>query len=247
MPLDGDDMLGLLDEAQRDEMEAAAAWEEEQERRWREVIDDPATEEHYIDKLYDSIVHDFKTNRLQKFFITNPRVAKPAIDAFRNAWALKTDYYSASVVFSASSIELCLHQAMIRPIVYGLIINDGCANILFDLVGAAHSDKTKKIFLRVLASQFDIDLKQYKRSASNTPLWEEITLVQKERNDILHRGKTTSDELCRFALDVSQELLGSVFLRVIEAIGLHNHEEGLVICNDITCSKRNPVSMRELS
>ena len=56
---------------------------------------------------------------------------RPAVDALQEGKRLnEAKHYAAAVVFFVTAIELLLKATVLKPVVHGLIHNEGLANIL---------------------------------------------------------------------------------------------------------------------
>lgn len=87
---------------------------------------DAAMDEMYErigDELYSEhriqAISEFTADRLRSFYLANPMVMRPAVDALQEAKRLKANgHHPAAVVFCATTIELFLKATLLQPIVY---------------------------------------------------------------------------------------------------------------------------------
>ena len=89
------------------------------------------------DEMYEQISHElypdhkiqaiseFATSRLQSYYVKNPMVMQPAVDAVQEGTTLRTNgHHAAAVVFFVTAIELFLKATLLKPVVHGLVHND---------------------------------------------------------------------------------------------------------------------------
>jgi hypothetical protein len=102
------------------------------------------------DDLYGEIISQFTSERLQSFYLANPTVAAPALNALGEARALKLDHPSAALVFAAIGIEVGLKTTLLRPILHGMVSIDSAAALVAGLIPDQHNDSFKKVLFGIL-------------------------------------------------------------------------------------------------
>ena len=96
-----------------------------------------------LDEMYDRIgeelypehsakaIEEFTADHLRSFYLKHPEVMCPALLSYREAKALhETSHYAAALVFFVTSIEQFLKATLLKPVVFGLIHNDGLADVV---------------------------------------------------------------------------------------------------------------------
>jgi hypothetical protein len=195
--------------------------------------------EEYMDQLYkehkEQAIEEFTDERLQSYYDDHQLLAKPAFEALREARNLINTNATASFIFSAIAMEVGLKETLLKPIVFGLVHAASVAAFITDLaISHSSMDKYRELLLQILREHGGVDLDTYKRPDSNKPIWQEIREVQKQRNSILHRAETASDEEAILALGVASTIIEKLFPVVVNKMGLHLHE-GFRICNNWKC------------
>ncbi len=71
------------------------------ETEMAEYFDHELYEEHY-----EEAIKEFTAERLQSYYVANPRLAKPARDSLVYAKSLMPAYPKAALVFAATAVEL---------------------------------------------------------------------------------------------------------------------------------------------
>ena len=87
-----------------------------------------------LDEMYDQISRDlypehkaqaiseFTAERLRSFYVANPQVIRPAIDAIQEGKRLATGGHSAAaIVFFVTAIKILLKANLLKPVVPGLV------------------------------------------------------------------------------------------------------------------------------
>jgi hypothetical protein len=170
-------------------------------------------------------IASFQDERLQSYFVTNPRVIEPALRQLENARKLDEEGYNeAAIVFAASAVEVGLKQALFRPIVYGLVHFEPAAVIIAELsLGHTAIERFKGLLLDILGGYLKLDLRKYVHTGASKPLWEEIKESQEHRNAIIHRGEQRSSAEVDIAIRCASAVVETLFPSVLAALGLHIH------------------------
>lgn len=214
------------------------------------ITPEEAAYDEYMSLLYEEhkkkAIEEFTDERFRSYYLDHNLLAKPAFDALTEARNLIGTNATAGFIFSAIAMEVGLKEMLLKPIVFGLVHADSVASLITDLA-VSHSgmDRYRKLLLQVLRERGGVDLDSFKRPNSNKPIWQEITEVQKQRNSILHRAKTASNQEAALALGVALALIETMFPTVVTKIGLHLHE-GLRICDDWKC-KYEGISLKKIN
>ncbi len=201
------------------------------------------------EQLSPDIIYEFKTERLQSYFLKYPEAAKPAYLALEDALRLQeSGFSSAAFLFAAIATEVALKTALLKPIVYGLVHNLPISSFITDIViGQQYgSEKVRKLLSNSLKNIADIDLNSLRRSESNQTLMEEISNLHKKRNSLSHQATMPSLNDSETAVALAKEVLDNLFPQVIAAVNLHQHEYGRV-CNDPFCGLKEKYSEKQIA
>lgn len=200
---------------------------------WSEYAQDAAREEFY-DKLYNGIINDFATSRLQAFYRAHPMVIQAPLDALNEARSLALNHPSAAMVFAVAATEVCFKAALLKPIFYGLVHTESSAALLMELAIAPRDKQLVQTMQKILAKHGGVNLHSFKRSGSTQTLWEEMQTLAKRRNAVLHRCESASHNEAAQAIGVAEAMIEVIFPATIAKLGLHLHP-GLQVCGDIDC------------
>lgn len=215
---------------------------DEQDAAYDQFIDElykdfrtSARDEFYIE-LYDEVVKDFKESRLKAFYLANPSVAELASAALTESKTLLPSHPSAALVFAITAGEVCLREALLNPVIYGLFHTESAAELIVKIVVKIKDEKLYKALTRALADHTGVDLHMHKRPGSLKNLWEEMVEVQKQRNSIVHQARLrVTREEAEQAIAISEALLQEIFPGAVKSLGLHLHE-GLRVCGSHKCT-----------
>jgi hypothetical protein len=187
-------------------------------------------------QIADDAISGFQDERLQSYFVAHPTLVEPAVRQHKVARLLSSQGHpSAALVFAASAVEVGLKQALLRPIVYGLVYSAPAAVIIAELsLGHAALDRFKTLLLDILAGYAGTDLRTYTSPGAPKTLWEEIKDSQEGRNAILHRGEERSAADADVALRSASTVLDMLFPAVVKSIGFHIHG-GVRVCKAEAC------------
>ncbi len=195
-------------------------------------------------------IEEFKDDRLQSYYVAHPNVAEAPQRSLTLARQLSSQYPTPAFIFAAIAIEVSLKEAIIKPVVYGLIHSESIAELITkSVIENKGMDKFSRLLFGILSEYGGIDLAQYKRSGASRPLWEEINAekngILKMRNFIMHRADIVGEEESCKAIAVASIVLDELFPSLIQKLGLHLHEGGRV-CNDWRCRGKELLEMLKL-
>jgi hypothetical protein len=74
------------------------------------------------DDLCREVVEQFTVERLQSYYLDHPNLAEPAWWALREAESLAAAHPAGAVVFGTVATEVGLKAALLKPILFSLVI-----------------------------------------------------------------------------------------------------------------------------
>lgn len=198
---------------------------------------DAAMDEMYErigDELYpehrEQALSEFTAERLQSFYLANPMVMRPAVDAFQEMRKLKDEGHpAAALVFASSAIELFLKATVLHPVVHGLVHTPALAEIIVQVaVSQTGFDRYRSLLARLFAELAEVDLLKVAREGANVALIDECQKVQKLRNDIIHKGTKCQVEDANHAAVVAGAVFQQIVVPMLGALGLTVVEKGRI-------------------
>lgn len=197
-----------------------AAFDEMYER-----IGDELYAEHKV-----QAVSEFTADRLQSYYLNNPMVMRPAVEALMESKRLNANGHSAAaVVFCATTIELMLKATLLQPIVHGLVHSAGLADVIVKhAVGETGFDRYRSLLSRLFQELANLDLTKVARDGANVPLIAEGKAVQDLRNGIIHRGAHCDADAADHAFDVAAAVYDKIVVPMLWSIGLTVGEKGRI-------------------
>ena len=198
-----------------------AAWDKAYENMSRELYP-----EHK-----EQAIAEFTRERLRSYYGSHPEVLEPAVRAFKEAKSLlAAGHHAAALVFAASSTELFLKAALLRPVVYGLVHSEELAEIV---VTSALSQPGFKRYEQLLAKLFlelsGIELKTLLHKPGSKPLLEIASEIYDLRNTVVHRGQAVSLAQAELAVDVSTQVFNQVLVKVLRNLGFTVKKGDIVV------------------
>jgi hypothetical protein len=170
--------------------------------------------------LYVEVIEQFALERLQSFYLDNPDLAMPALDAFKEASTLVGIYPSAAHVFAVTAADVGLKAILLKPILYGLVHTDSLAAMIADLLPEQRNEKFRELLFAILKEYGGVDLEAYKRPGVAQTAWEELSGLHQKRNRILHKAEKASQAEAQHALALAATVLEEFFPTVIKKLGL---------------------------
>ena len=184
-------------------------------------------------------IDDFVADRQKSYYLNHPSLLHPAVRLLTEARDLfDIQHYASAQVFAGAAAEIVFGDALLKPMVYGLVHSDAVAPLVADVVENARSVYKFKALLVAIVSEFSrIDLTANLPEINNQSLWSFVDGVRKQRNAVLHSDgfATVTKEDAERAITVSSQLLDLVLPKVLAGIGLHLH--GADVCGDPHKSK----------
>ena len=170
------------------------------EDAWLEEAYDQMVQE-ILAEHRDEIIDEFVSERMASYFRQHVDLLSPASAALAEARKLQEISASACVVFAHSAIEIALRDAILKPVVYGMVHEENSGHLIAELVVG------KRQFTKLLFSvleDYGLDLKTGKRSGSAKSVWEEMEVVREQRNKVAHRGEVASGDDAMLALSLAE-------------------------------------------
>ena len=195
------------------------------------------------DEMYDQIgqelypdhkaqaIQEFTAERLRSFYTANSTVMRPAVDALQEGKKLReANHHAAAVVFFVTAIELLLKATLLKPVVHGLVHNEGLANVIVQqALNQAGFDRYTDLLEKLFRELTGIEIKKVTRSGALNTLIVECTAQQTVRNKIIHQGATCGAIESEKALAVSVAVYESIVHPMLAHLGLTVVEHGEIV------------------
>jgi|SRR5579863_346120 len=211
-------------EYEADQEAAADEYYEQIGEEWAENHPELLAERFFAEN-YEEAVEQFTSERLQSYYLEQPELAVPALNALRYAQSLMPAFHQAALVFAVTATELAVKDVLLKPIISGLVHIEDLASLVADLT-TKHSgmDRFQNLLTEILAQFGGVDLKVFKRPGATKGLWQEMNDVQKARNAVVHRGQTVDADVAVLSINVGNSLLNDIFPQVLSKLRLHLQE-----------------------
>lgn len=202
-----------------------------------------AAYDQYMSDLYEEhkieAIEEFTFERLQSYYLANKELAKAPWEALSISNQFLNNNHTVSLIFSAIAIEVGIKSVLLKPIISGLVHSESTASLIADLaVSHMGMNRYKELLFKILFENSGIDILNYSRVNSKNSMWKEIQIIQKQRNNIMHKAQTYEKEEADIANAVATEILRVIFPKVVKNIGFHIHNDYL-ICDEWRCKYEN--------
>ena len=176
-------------------------------------------------------IEEFANERLQSYYVANSKVMRPAVDAIQEGRKLQSSgYNAAALVCFVTAIELLLKATLLRPVVFGLVHNEGLAELVVQhLFNQTGFDRYEKLLAGLFAQIAGKRLEDVAREGSGTSLISECTKQQRIRNDIIHKGAGATPEQAEAARAVAVAVYELIVRPVLHALQLEAVEHGEIV------------------
>jgi len=200
-------------------------------------------EDAAMDEFYDQIskelypehkeqaIEEFTEEKLKSYYQQNPNVMRPAVDAIQEGnWQLEQKRYSPALVFYVTAIELLLKATLLRPVLYGLIHNEGLAEIMIKhILGQTGVERYEMLLAQLFDKLANIDVKQIYREGAQSKLFVECRELQKIRNTIIHQGVFCTENDAKKGNLVAVAVFEQIVQPMLSSIGLTVIEKGKIV------------------
>lgn len=89
-------------------------------------------------------------------------------------------------------------------------------------------DRFSGLLNGILHEKVGIDLNEAKTQGTEIPLWKEFNSLVQTRNRVVHRAEEASNDQANAGIRIAEELMNTLFLKLLANIGLQIDENGLV-------------------
>ena len=174
----------------------------------------------------DQAIAEFSTERLRSYYAANPFVMRPAVDALLEAQRLfKNGHDAATIIFSASCIEILLKITILKPVFYGLVHIESLADIVVEKIfGKTGYDI--KLLERIFEEFVKTDIKTIKREGTAKSLVVEFNEIRNLRNTIAHSGASCTSEQASQSIVVATAVYDQIVRSMLNNLGLQVIERG---------------------
>lgn len=199
----------------------------------RDAMYEAIGREIYTEHKAQAIV-EFTSERLQSYYVENPNVMRPAVDAIQEGRRLQKDgHSSAAVIFFVTAIELLLKAALLKPVVHGLIHSNELADVIVQhTLGQSGFDRYTKLLAKLFNEIVAIDISAISRVDVSVPLMAECTAQQVLRNKIIHQGALAEPEQAEQARLISVAVYELVVCPMLRHLELKVIEDGEIQIRD---------------
>ena len=155
---------------------------------------------------------------------------RPAVETIQEGnWQLNKQRYSPALIFCISAIELLFKATLLRPVLYGLINNEGLAEIMVTHILQKTGIRGYKKLLRQLFDNLaKIELDKISSEGIQKNLFEECHDLQVIRNDILHKGIFCDKDKAEMSQCVAVAVYENIVRPLLFEIGLTVGESGII-------------------
>ena len=191
--------------------------------------------ERISDELYpehrSQAIGEFSAERLRSFYVGNPSVMRPAIDALLEAQRLQGNgHFAAAVVFAVSTTELLLKAAILTPVVHGLVHIESLADVVVEntLSGPGYT-RYAKLLARLFTEFVGIDIQSLRRPESTSRLLAECDAQRGLRNRIVHSGASATEVQAHAGIAIATAVLDQIVDPMLQQLGLAVVDGGQIV------------------
>lgn len=184
----------------------------------------------FVEEVSQQAIEEFTLDRLRSYYIRNPSVMRPAVDAIQEGKSLLTaNHPAAALVFFVTAIEVLLKSTVLKPVVHGLVHNATLAEVIVEhALGQTGFVRYTKLLSKLYVEFSGVDIKAIVRPDQKQDLLTECSTLQGTRNNIIHQGVSCTTEIAAHGLEVAVAVYQSIVLPVLAALRLIVGEKGVI-------------------
>lgn len=190
--------------------------------------------ERISDELYpehkSQAIGEFTAERLRSFYVDNPDVMRPAVEALLEAQRLQENgHFAAAVVFAVSCTELLLKAAILTPVVHGLVHIESLAAVVVEntLAGTGYK-RYAKLLSRLFIEFVGIDIHSIQRPDASAKLLAECDAQRGLRNQIVHTGATCTAPQAHDGVAIATAVFNQLVNPMLHQLGLTVEDAGQI-------------------
>lgn len=183
--------------------------------------------EQGMDELYKEFKMQFKDefifDQVHSYYKENPYVAREPLQRFQESKLLFSQkFYTSAFLFAVVSIEVGIKFIALKPILYSLAFNTAAGELLYEntfkLKGIS---QIPNLYFHVLKDTTDMDLKDIKRAKGSKKLWDELSDLQKLRNEVLHQARTIIRQESEQSIEIAESVYNEIIPKVLDKFSFH--------------------------
>lgn len=185
-----------------------------------------------LTKVRDYNRTEFQTECLRSYYLEHPAAAVPSHRSLEEARMVRNLSPSAACVLAATSTELTLKEALLRPLIAGLVHHGALAQHVTDLA-LSHTtfNRFDSLLVQIIREFAGLDMKPdggRRRQRERDPLWKGIQDDRDARNSVVHEGVAATDAQADHAIATAREVLDQLLVRVLTRLGLSLNPDGSI-------------------
>jgi hypothetical protein len=179
----------------------------------------------------DQAIAEFTADKLRSYYVADSMVMRPAVDAIQEGNRLMAGQHpAAALVFFVTAIELLLKATLLKPVVHGLVLREGLADVVVDqLFGQTGFARYTKLLARLFEDISNVGLATVAREGATKALIVECSELQDVRNRIIHQGATCDSDAAALANVVAVGVFELIVQPMLAELGLTVREKGEII------------------
>lgn len=183
--------------------------------------------EQGMDELYKEFKKQFKDefifDQVHSYYKENPDVAREPLQRFQESKLLFSQrFYTSTFLFAVISIEVGIKLIVLKPILYSLAFSTAAGELLYDTTFKLKSiPQIPDLYFHILRDTTGIDLKDIQRTTGNKKLWDEISNLQKLRNEVLHQARTIIQQESEQSINIAESLYNEIIPKVLDEFSFH--------------------------
>jgi hypothetical protein len=201
--------------------------------------------DYFYKEIAPQAIEDFVTERMASYYDGHRDLALPAGGLLDEAETQRNSHPRAATVFAVAAAEVCLKNAIVKPLFQGLVHDPQMADAVAEVaVGQTGLDRFTEFLAQYMAA-VGVDLRTYCRDGSKNTLLAELREVQKVRNAIVHRGDQAESDDADLALAVGRAIADDILEPVLTSVGFHRHNDWWICdrpasCKGVTSKPQSP-------
>lgn len=183
--------------------------------------------EQGMEELYREFKQQYEEEyifeQIHTYYKDNPDIPKSTLNYYRKALSLFSEnHHTSAFLLATISIEVSVKVIIMKPILFSLAFNDTAGELLYNYTFKRKSvPEIPNLYYQILQDTTGFDFKKHVRATEQKTLWEELTELQKIRNQVIHQAESISDQEATIAINLARSIHEEVIPSILNRFHFH--------------------------
>lgn len=180
-----------------------------------------------LDELYKEFKQQYEDEyvfeQIHDYYKANSDIAKEPLEFLEKSKLLISyGHYTPGFLLSTISMEVGIKVIILKPVLFSLAFDKTAGELLYDSTFKQKSvPHIPKLYYRILRDYTGFDFNEYILTDSKIKLWDELSDLQKLRNEIIHQAKTVGEKEAEESVKIANGIYREVIPTILDKFQFH--------------------------